>query len=106
MANEVIVYKGRDNVVRVHLGIDVSADTFTSEIRSEPSQEAPLIATWDVAFETDGNDGKLLLTMDALTSGQIQANIGYMDLKRVSGGLDLAVFEKALEVAFRGTVTA
>lgn len=105
MANEVIVYKGRDNTVRVHLGMDVSADTFTSEIRSEPTQEAPLLATWDVDFETDGTDGKLLLTIDATASGQIQANVGYMDLKRVSGGLELAVFEKALEVAFRGTVT-
>lgn len=106
MANEVIVYKGRDNTVKVHLGIDVSSDTITSEIRSEPTQEAPLLATWTVAFESDGSDGKLLLTMSDTISGQITANVGYMDLKRVSGGLVVPVFDKPLEVVFRGTVTA
>lgn len=105
MANEVIVHKGRDNTVRVHLAIDVSGDTITSEIRSEPTVEAPLIATWDVSFETDGTDGKLLLTMSKLVSEQIQANKGYMDLKRVVGSTVLPVFDKPLEVVFRGTVT-
>lgn len=106
MANEVVVYKNRHNIVKVHLGYDVSADTITSEIRSEPNQEAPLLATWDVTFETDGTDGKLLLTLDATASGQVEANVGYMDLKKETGGNDFAVFEKPLEVAFRGTVTA
>lgn len=106
MANEVIVYKARDNTVKVQLGIDVSADTITSEIRSGPDQSSPLLATWTVSFETDGTDGKLLLTLDDTTTGQIAANIGYMDLKRVlTGGDVLAVFDKPLEVVFRGTVT-
>lgn len=106
MANEVIVYKGRDNVVKVHLGINVSGDTFSSEIRSEPTQTAPLLATWTVAFESDGSDGKLLLSMSDTVSGQIAADVGYMDLKRVSGSSVLQVFDKPLEVVFRGTVTA
>lgn len=50
MSNQVVVHKGRTNVVRVDLGIDVSADTITSEIRSEPDVEGTLIATWTVAF--------------------------------------------------------
>jgi hypothetical protein len=105
MANEVIVYKGRDNITRVWLGIDVSDSTFTSEIRSEPDVESPLLATWDVDFETDGTDGKLVLTLDALTTSQISATAGFMDIKRDDGVLILPVFDKALEVTFRGTVT-
>jgi hypothetical protein len=88
------------------MGIDVSNDTITSEIRSEPTQEAPLLATWAVAFVTDGTDGKLILTLDNTFTEQIAANSGFMDLKRVlPSGEPVAVFDKPLEVTFRGTVT-
>jgi len=105
MSNEVVVHKGRTNVVTVDMGIDVSADTLTSEIRSEPNQGAPLIATWVVAFATDGTDGKLILTLDDLATSQIKATSGFMDIKRVTGSEAVAVFDKPLEVTFRGTVT-
>lgn len=105
MSNEVVVYKGRDNTVKVHLGRDVSASIFTSQIRSGTSVNTPFLADWDVSFETDGEDGKLLLEMNALTSGQITAEVGYMDLKEMVGSVALPVFEKPLEVVFRGTVT-
>lgn len=106
MSSKVIVYKDRTNVVTVSLGIDVSADIFTSEIRSEPDTEAPLIATWEVFFKTDGTDGELVLRLDDLETKQIKANSGYMDLKRISGSEPFAVFDQALEVSFRGSVTA
>lgn len=106
MSNEVVVHKGRTNVIRVHMGIDVSADTITSEIRSDPDVDSPLLATWIVAFETDGTDGKLILTLDDVVTSGIQANGGYMDLKRVTGGEPVPVFDRPLEVSFRGTVTA
>ena len=105
MSNEIIVHKGRTNVVTVDLGIDVSADTLTSEIRSEPHQGAPLIATWSVAFATNGADGKLILTLDDLATSQIKATSGFMDIKRVTGSEAVAAFDKPLEVTFRGTVT-
>lgn len=105
MSNKVIVHKGRTNTVLVDMGIDVSADTITSEIRSEPSVEAPLIATWVVSFVTDGTDGMLSLSMDDVITGGIEANSGYMDLKRVTGGEPVPVFDRPLEVSFRGTVT-
>lgn len=107
MSNEIIVHKGRTNVVTVDMGIDVSLDILTSEIRSEPNQGAPLIATWEVAFVTDGTDGKLTLTLDDLTTSQIKATSGFMDIKRVVGtiGEPVAAFDKPLEVTFRGTVT-
>ena len=105
MSNEVVVHKGRTNTLRIRLGINVSADTFTSEIRTEPTSESPLIATWNVAFSTTGADGELTLTMDDLITGQIKQSGGYMDLKRVTGGEPVPVFDRPLEVTFRGTVT-
>jgi hypothetical protein len=105
MSNKVIVHKGRTNVITVSLGIDVSADTITSEIRSEPNSESPLIATWVVSYVTNGADGELILTLDDNETRQIKANSGYMDLKRVSGSEPVPVFDRPLEVSFRGTVT-
>ena len=102
MNNKIIVHKNRVNRITVSMGIDVSADTITSEIRSEPNSDSPLIAAWDVEFETDGVDGELVLTMDAI---EVPDNSGYMDLKRVTGGNAVPVFDKPLEVDFRGTVT-
>jgi hypothetical protein len=88
------------------MGIDISGSTFASQIRSEPTVESPLLATWVVTFTTDGHDGLLTLKLDDLITGQIQANSGYMDLKRVVGGEPIPVFDRPLEVSFRGTVTA
>lgn len=105
MSNEVIVHKGRTNILEVRLGYDISADTWTSEIRTQPSQISALIATWTVAFLTDGTDGVLKLTLDDAITGVIDEASGYMDLKRVSGGEPLPVFDQPLEVVFRGTVT-
>ncbi|MET0787498.1 MAG: hypothetical protein ABWY25_12430 [Paenisporosarcina sp.] len=106
MSNTVIVHKGRTNTITVDLGMDVSDDTITSEIRSEPVVEAPLIATWTVTFETDGTDGKLVLRLDNLVTAQIKENTGYMDLKRLVGTEPVSIFDRPLEVSFRGTVTA
>ena len=105
MSNEVIVHKGRTNTLRIDMGMNVSGSVITSEIRSQADVEAPLLATWDVDFETDGHDGMLILTLDDLVTSQIAATIGYMDLKRVVGGEPIPVFDRPLEVSFRGTVT-
>lgn len=105
MSNEVIVHKGRTNTVIVKMGIDISADTFTSEIRAEPTVESAFIAAWTVSFLTDGRDGQLRLVLDDNVTSQIKANSGYMDLKRVTGGEPIPVFDRPLDVAFRGSVT-
>lgn len=104
MSNEVIVHKSRTNYVTVDLGFDVTGDTITSEIRSEPDEAAPLIAAWVVTV-TDATKGLLLLTMDNVIAAQIKASSGFMDLKRQSGAEPLAVFDQPLEVTFRGVVT-
>ena len=106
MSNAVIVHIGRTNTLTVDLGVDVSADTITSEIRSEPRADAPLIATWSVVKTNGGADGELTLTLDDVITAQITAASGWMDIKRVTGGEPVPVFDKPLEVVFRGTVTA
>lgn len=88
------------------MGTDVSASTFTSEIRSDPDFTSPLIATWEVSFLTDGKDGKLILRLDDSITKEIRPTSGFMDLKRISGAEPIPVFDRPLEVSFRGTVTA
>ena len=105
MSNTVVVHKGRTNTLRINMGKDVSADTFSSEIRSDPDLEAPLIATWQVSFETNGADGMLVLKLDNTATRSIKQNSGYMDLKRITGSEPVPVFDRPLEVEFRGTVT-
>lgn len=106
MRNKITVYKNRTNTLRVYLGIDVSADTITSEIRTHPTVDSTLIVAWTVAFITDGTDGGLLLTIDDSLLTTIAVNSGWMDLKRVSGGQPLPVFNDPLEVVFKDAVTA
>ena len=100
--NTLVVYKGRTNVITVSLGYDVSADTITSEIRTAGGT---LIVAWTVAFVSDGVDGELKLTLDNSVVSTVEHTTGLMDLKRVSGGEPLPVFEQPLEVEFRETVT-
>lgn len=103
MSGTIVVHKNRTNIVTVSLGIDVSGSTITSEIRTGP--DGDLIATWDVAFATDGTDGELILTLDNSVTETITANIGLMDLKRVAGGEPISIFDMPLEVEFRGVIT-
>jgi hypothetical protein len=105
MASKVIVHKSRTNVLRVNLGMNITGDTFTSEIRAEPDVESALLATWVVTV-SDATKGELVLTLDDVTTAQIKATSGFMDLKRVTGSEPVAVFDRPLEVTFRGTVTA
>lgn len=104
--SKVRVHRNRTNVIVADLGIDVSGEVITSQIRSKRDVTSTLIMEWDIAFETDGTDGRLVLTVDNLITEQIEVNSGYMDFKRMSGGEPLAVFDEPLEVEFVGAVTA
>lgn len=105
MSNRVTVYKRRANVKQVSLGFDVSADTFASDIRAAVSPSSLLIASWQVTFLTNGSDGLLVLRMSASVANQISADVGYMDIKRISGGQPLPTLARPLEVEFIGAVT-
>jgi hypothetical protein len=100
-----IVHKGRTEIVSVSLGFDVSNDIITSEIRVDEDPTSELIAVWDVSFVTDGTDGELLLTLDNSVTSVITKSKGYTDMKRVSGGEPLAVFEEPIVVRFKNSVT-
>lgn len=102
MSNTIVVYKGRTNIVTVSLGFDVSRDIITSEIRTA---SGTLIATWGVVFDGDGTDGELILTLDNSVTSPITYTTGLMDLKRMSSGEPLSVFDAPLEVEFREIVT-
>lgn len=103
---QITVQKGRAKIVEVQLGYDVSGDTITSDIRVDKSRTSQLIATWTVAFATDGHDGELVLSLDDSVTSGITKSVGYMDLKRVTGSQSLSVFDEVLQVIFNDSVTA
>jgi hypothetical protein len=105
MYQPVIVHKNRTNVIVVKLGINVSADTLTSEIRARDTADSLLLATWAVSFVTDGTDGELRLTLDNSLTAPIKATTGFMDIKRVTGGEPISVFGRSLPVTFVETIT-
>lgn len=105
MANQIVIHKDRTNVIQVNLGYDVTGDTLTSEIRTQPEVDSPLVATFVVAV-IDDETGELTLTLDNSAAASVTVDFGYMDIKRVSGGEPLPVFDRPLEVKFRGVVTA
>lgn len=102
--NRVEVHKHRTVTLPVSLGYDVSGDTFKSDIRVAKDPESELIAEWQVSFLTDGTDGELVLTLDDAATDDVPT-VGYMDIKRTTGGEPVPVFNEILEVVFIDTVT-
>ena len=100
-----IVHRNRDNVIMVDLGFDVSQDEIASEIRSGKSITSDLIATWAVEFNSDGEDGELILRLSRDDVSEISHTYGYMDLKRITGENEISVFPSPIEVVFQGVVT-
>lgn len=104
--DQVVVHRGRTVTLPVSLGIDVSSDEFESQIREEADFESDLIAEWTISFLTDGTDGELILVLDDSITSAIEKTVGYMDLKRITGGEPVPVFDAPLEVIFKNSVTA
>lgn len=101
----IIVYKNRTNIITVNLGMDITDADITSEIRTQQSVDAPLIAEWTVNVE-DAETGEITLTLDNGLVSDISQRTGYMDIKRVVDDEPYPVFAEPLEVEFRGVVTA
>ncbi len=104
-SNTIVFYKNRTTTVTVRLGYSVVGDTLTCQVRTEPNHVSQLIATIPVVV-VDASVGHLTLTMDDSVSGPIVHDMGYLDIKRVTGGEPVPVFATPLEVEFQGTVTA
>jgi hypothetical protein len=102
---QVTVTKGRRTVLEIGLGYDISSDIITSQIRSGKSRTSPLIAEWTVLNKSDGTDGELVLVLDDSENDLVEQTVGYMDVKRISGGEPLAVFDEPLEVIFQDAIT-
>lgn len=102
---QVVVHKGRTNIISLSLGFDISDDEFASEIRAGKNRESTLIATWIPSFATDGVDGELILTLDDSVTQQITQSVGYMDVKHIKGTEPFPVFDDIIEVVFRETIT-
>lgn len=102
--NKVIVHKGRTCTLQVDLGIDITGDSITSQIRTEPNVESPLLAEWDVTVDV-ASTGKLTFVLDDTETASVSVTSGYMDIKRVVGSDAVPVFDEPLEVTFRGVVT-
>jgi len=105
VARQLNVYTNRTNTVAVDLGVDITGNTITSEIRSEPKTGSTLIATWTVAI-TNAVLGTLTLTLDNSATSSITASSAYMDIKRIVSGEPVPVFDEPLEVVFIEAVTS
>lgn len=105
MSDPITVHKGRTDTIEVQLPYSVETDTITSEIREGKRSDSELIATWTVEFKTDGTDGIVILTLDDAVTAGIEQRVGYMDLKRVSDGEPVPVFDEPLQVLFKDVVT-
>lgn len=106
MTTQVTVWKGRRTKLLVALGYDVSQDdSLHSEIRADQDRSSELIATWEVAFATDGQDGELILTLDDEATATITRSNGYMDIKRIVGGEPYSAWDEPIEVLFKEPVT-
>ncbi len=101
----ITVFKGRTTKLLVNLPYDASNDIFTSEIRADPNQDGELLAAWSVSFVNDGTDGQLQLVLDDSVTSIVEKSRGWMDIKRVSGGEPLPVWDDVVEVLFKNTVT-
>lgn len=105
--DQIIVTRHRTTKVQLSLPYDVTGDTISSEIREDDDPESTLLATWDVSLvSAEAGHSELVLTIDSAAANQVEKELGYMDLKRLSGGEPLNVFDGVLEVLFKDPVTA
>ena len=101
----ITVHRGRRCVVPVTFQYDISGQAFTSHIRVGIHPQSLLIAVWDIEFKTDGTDGKLIMSLDETVTANITQNIGFTDIKRVSGGDPYPAIDTPLHVYFVNVVT-
>ena len=102
---ELVIHKKRTNIVPVKFSYSVANDVITSQIRRGRHSGSPLIATWTITKPNGGADGRLILTLDDSQLMNITDRIGYMDMKRVSGGEPFPMFEEPVVVVFKDSIT-
>ena len=105
MGDKLTLYKGRDNVLSVGFGFDLSLDELTCELRTAPNRSATLLGAWDIDPVTDGSDGEYIFTYTKAKSDLITVTKAYMDIKRTSGGLELPAVADFIIVEIEEVVT-
>lgn len=107
MPNAVVITKGRTNIITANLGVDVSTDVLTGEIRASDSPTSELLGEWTITKDNGGADGLVTLTLDdsAITAAGLLATDGFMDIKRVRAGEPLNVFREPIPVKLKNRVT-
>jgi hypothetical protein len=103
MAKHITVQKGRYSIKELHLHIDVTGDTFASQIRARPDVNSELIAEWTVSV-LDAATGVVRLELDE-TETSVNVDEGFMDVKRVTGGRPVSCYDEILSVKFEGVTT-
>lgn len=88
-------------------GLDVSADTITSQVREQADHTSPLIFEWEVDMSAAATGYVTLYYNDtARANAQIVANKkGVMDIRRLSGGSAIKAHQGVIMVDFEATPT-
>lgn len=86
MSHIVEVPKGKTVILPVSLAFNVSGDLakFSCHIRTTKEPTAPILATWEISFATNGKDGELILKLPYTVTETLPGSGGWMDLKRDS----------------------
>ena len=108
MNNHLPFSKGRYNSYVVNFnGLDVSADTITSQVREQADHTSPLIFEWEVD-DTLAATGYVTLFYDdtARANSQISNNKkGVMDIRRLTGGSAVKAHQGVIIVDLEATPT-
>lgn len=103
MMDALKIFRNRTSVIPVWFSYMLGDDVYTSQIRTGQSFLSPLIATFTVV---KAGPNQLTLMLDNSVTAGITHNYGYMDIKRVTGGEPVPVFEDPIPVLFKDQVTA
>lgn len=103
VTDPIVIKRRRTERVTIKLGYSVANDTITSQIRVGVSPTSTKIADFQVDVSADGRT--IWLTLDDSITQNITQSGGWMDIKRVTGGEPVDVFDTPLPVVFRNVVT-
>ena len=98
------VHKHRTTELHVILPYPTENDIFTSQVRKGRSQATEVIVEWNVS-KSEESSNKLILVIDDELASTITETTGYMDIKRVTAGEPLAVFNDPILVTFKDVIT-
>lgn len=88
-----------------NVAVDVSGDTFSSEIRETEDRTSDLIATFSVSH-AEAASGIITMTLDNSVTGAITHRSGWMDVVRTISGEPTPAIDGNIQVIFEEGPTA